>query len=87
MTKAVKTTKQAKLLAHLQRGNSITFNQVKGTFGIANPSDAVTQLRLKGNMVYANKVTLKDGRVTTSYRIGTPSKAFLAAAFAAQYAA
>jgi hypothetical protein len=71
----------AKLARHLLKGNEVTAAEIEGKFGLANPQEAVRQLRLKGYAVYGNKKTLWDGSVTTKYRIGTPSRAMVAAAY------
>ena len=82
-TKAkAKVTKQKAFQNYLETGASVTFRQVKSMFKLANPSSAVTKLREQGLCVYANKVTLSDGRDTTAYRIGKPSRAIIAAGFA-----
>jgi hypothetical protein len=78
-------TKAQRLLSFLQSGATATPSQIKGMFKIANPSATVTQLRKEGNCIYANPTTLKDGRSVTKYRLGTPSKAMVAAAASAGY--
>lgn len=74
-------SKTAKLAAHLVKGNTVTAKEIKGKFGLANPHDAVRYLRSQGYCVYANPVTLWDGTPSTKYRIGSPSKAMIAAAY------
>ena len=71
----------SKLARHLLKGNQVTAAEIEGKFGLANPQEAIRQLRLKGYAVYGNKKTLWDGSVTTKYRIGTPSRAMVAAAY------
>ena len=78
-------TKAQRLLSYLQSGSTATPNQIRGMFGISNPSAAVYQLRTEGNCIYANPATLKDGRQVTKYRLGTPSKAMVAAAVTAGF--
>jgi hypothetical protein len=60
---------------------SFSYKEIKGKFGLANPHEAVRQLRMQGLCVYANPVTLWDGTPSTKYRIGKPSKAMVAAAY------
>lgn len=67
-------------MTFLQSGSTATPKQIKGMFGIANPSAVVHKLRTEGNCIYANPATLKDGRQVTKYRLGTPSKAMIAQA-------
>jgi hypothetical protein len=74
-------SKTAKLAAHLVKGNEVTAKEITGKFGLANPHEAVRQLRMQGHCVYANPVTLWNGTPSTKYRIGTPSKAMVAAAY------
>ena len=77
-----KVTKQKAFQNYLETGASVTFRQAQSMFKLANPSDTVTKLREKGVCVYSNKVTLSDGRGTTAYRIGQPSREIIAAGFA-----
>ena len=76
-------THTAKVLRHLLKGNTVTASQLAGQFGVGNPQEVIRQLRLKGYAVYGNKTTLWDGTETTKYRLGRPSKAMVAAAYAA----
>ena len=78
-------TKAQRLLAFLESGSTATSKQIKGMFGIANPSAVVSQLRSEGNCVYANATKLRDGTPVTKYRLGTPSKAMVARAAAAGF--
>lgn len=73
-------SKQAKLLKYLQTGASVTPRQISGSFGLANPHDAIYQMRQQGFCVYTNKATLSNGSETTKYRIGTPSRRMVAVA-------
>ncbi len=76
-------TKIAKLQKHLSTGASMTAKQISAQFGIKNAHEAVRTLRESGVCVYGNPATLSDGTKTTKYRIGTPTKAMVAAAYAA----
>jgi len=73
-------TKAQRLLTFLQSGSTATPKQIKGMFGIANPSAVVHKLRNEGNCIYANPSKLKTGEAVTRYRLGTPSKAMVAQA-------
>ena len=75
----VSKSKQSNVLAALAKGKSLTPAQISGVYGLANPHDAIMNLRRQGHCIYTNKRTIWDGRVSTSYRIGTPSKAMVAA--------
>jgi hypothetical protein len=78
----VNMTKAQRLLSFLSAGSTATPSQIKGMFGIANPSATVTQLRKEGHCIYANSAKLKNGTAVTKYRLGTPSKAMVAHAVA-----
>ena len=70
------------LIKYLQSGKTVTAKQITARFGLANPHEAVRQLRMKGYAVYANNSTLWNGETTTRYRLGTPSRKMIAAAYA-----
>lgn len=72
----------AKVLRHLLNGNTVTAAEIQGKFGLANPTEAIRQLRMKGYAVYGNKTKLWDGTPTTKYRIGKPSRKMVALAYA-----
>ena len=71
-----------KLARHLLQGNQVTAKEISGKFGFADPFAAVRDLRKQGYAVYSNKKTLWTGEQVTKYRIGTPSQAMVAAAYA-----
>ncbi len=75
-------TKTAKLQKHLSTGATLTAKQISAQFGIKNPHEAVRTLRESGVCVYGNPAVLSDGTKTTKYRIGRPTKAMVAAAYA-----
>jgi predicted ArsR family transcriptional regulator len=74
-------TKQSRLLEALQNGEELTAKQIAARFGIANPTATISDLRYAGFSVYANKRTNKLGGTYTKYRLGTPSRAVVAAGF------
>ena len=76
-------TKQSRLLEALQNGEQLTSKQIASRFGIANPTATVSDLRYNGWAVYANKRTNKLGGTYTKYRLGTPSRAVVAAGYRA----
>jgi predicted ArsR family transcriptional regulator len=79
----VTVTKQERLLEALRNGEQLTAAQIKARFGIANPTATVSDLRFNGFAVYANRRTDSNGRTTTKYRLGTPSRAVVAAGYKA----
>ena len=76
-------TKQTRVLEALQSGEQLTAKQIGARFGVKNPTATISDIRLSGFAVYANKHTDTKGRVTTKYRLGTPSRAIVAAGYRA----
>lgn len=81
--KLTKATKSERLVTALKKGEQLTAAQIKQRFGIANPTATVSDLRYSGFVVYANQKRDSKGRVTTKYRIGTPTRALIAAGYRA----
>jgi|TARA_B100001964_G_scaffold217820_1_gene258270 hypothetical protein len=67
-------SKRVKVLNLLSKGESVTWKTLRNRFDLVSPRALVDTLRSEGNMIYVNK-TAKG----TSYRIGEPSKAIIAA--------
>ena len=67
-----------KFLNAMLRGQSVTWKEAQTKFNLSKPRAVVDKIREEGHCVYINKN--KSG---TYYRIGTPSKALIAAGFAA----
>jgi len=65
-----------KFLNALLRGESVTWKEAQSKFNLSRPRAVVDKIREEGHCVYINKN--KSG---TYYRIGTPSKALIAAGF------
>ena len=79
----VTVTKQERLLEALRTGEELTAAQISARFGIANPTATVSDLRFNGFAVYANPSVDTKGRTSTKYRLGTPSRAVVAAGYKA----
>jgi predicted ArsR family transcriptional regulator len=79
----MKVTKQNRLLEALRTGEQLTAAQISHRFGIKNPTATVSDLRFQGFAIYANPHTDSSGRQTTKYRLGTPSRAVVAAGYRA----
>lgn len=80
-------TKEARVLSALQGDTKgLTAAQMKARFGVANPTATITVLRQKGYAIYANRRTNKGGETRTFYRLGTPSRAIVAAGYKARAA-
>ena len=77
-------TKSERLVEALKTGEKMTAAQIKARFGIANPTATVSSLRLNGGYsIYANPAKDSKGRSVTKYRLGTPSRAVIAAGYRA----
>ena len=70
--KLSKTEKVRNLFA---KGNTVTWKSLRSTFDLKSPANMVGKLRNEGMMIYENKTS--TGHV--AYRVGTPSKAVIAA--------
>jgi hypothetical protein len=82
--KYMMTTKSERLIEALRNGEQLTAKQITARFGIANPTATVSDLRLRsGFAVYANEHKDTKGRVTVKYRLGTPTRAVVAAGYRA----
>ena len=64
-------------------GEELTAKQLAARYRIANPHDAVYQLRQEGFSIYCNEHADSKGRVTNKYRFGTPSRKVIAAGYKA----
>ena len=77
-------TKEQKVLEALQSTNKgLTEAQIEARFGVGNARSTVSALRMKGFAIYANQNTDTKGRTKTFYRLGTPSRAVVAAGYRA----
>jgi len=72
---------QTKVLKTLKSGKQFTAGQMAGIFRTTEGTVAarVSELRAQGYSIYSN--TAKNGK--TAYRLGTPSRAMVATAYAA----
>ena len=75
----MKRTIQDSVLTALKSGQELTSNQIASKFGAGNPQSVIQSLRFSGHAVYLN--TKKNG--TRKYRLGTPSRAVVAAGYKA----
>ena len=67
-------TKTEKVRNLFNTGVSVTWKQLRNKFDLTSPAAMVGKLRNEGLMIYENRT--KTG---VSYRVGTPSKAIIAA--------
>ena len=73
MAKA-KLTKTAKLRNLFAKGADVSWKQMRNTYDLKSPAAMVGKLRNEGMMIYENRTS-----AGVSYRVGTPSKAVIAA--------
>ena len=76
-------TIQDKVLNALTEGQELTAKQIKTRFGAGNPGAVIQALRFNGFPVYLNTVKDSKGRVYKKYRLGTASRAVIAAGYKA----
>jgi len=76
-------TKESKVLSALQEGRTLSSAQMRSFFGIGNPQAVIQALRFKGYPIYLNTVTDTKGRTRNVYRLGTASRAVIAAGYQA----
>ena len=80
-----KTSTTAKVIAALQRGTELTAKQIESRYNVANARALISSIRMQGYSVYLNKrVSSFDGETYSKYRMGTPTRAVVAAGRAAQ---
>ena len=85
-----KTSQATKVISALESvDNGLTANEMKNRFGVVNARALVTHLRQNGFSIYLNKTpkyTDRNGNVrkgVSRYRLGTPSRAIIAAGYKA----
>jgi len=85
MTEVVNFTKTKRVLQAFQSGEELSASQLTARFGVKNPRALVSSLRMQGYPIYLNEGTRDDrGRVRASkYRLGTASRAVIAAGYQA----
>lgn len=76
-------TKQTRVLEALKKGEQLTAKQIGARFSVANPTATISNIRFAGYAVYANQHTDTKGRVTTKYRLGSPSREVISAGYRA----
>ncbi|MDA7798540.1 hypothetical protein N8956_00900 [bacterium] len=73
MAKA-KLSKTEKVRNLFSKGNTVTWKSLRNTFDLRSPAQMVGKLRNEGMMIYENRTS-----AGVSYRVGSPSKAVIAA--------
>ena len=67
-------SKKQKVLNLLNKGGAVSWTTLRNKFDLTSPRAMIDTLREEGQMVYINQTS--NG---TTYRMGTPTKAILAA--------
>ncbi len=77
-------SKSKRVLDALNSGEKLTVKQIRSRFGVANPTALIDSLRKSGGYaIYSNTHTNKGGETRNFYRMGTPSRAVIAAGYRA----
>ena len=76
-------TKSAKVIAALESGVELTGKQIESRYSVGNARALISSLRMQGYPVYLNKRTNGFGDTYSKYRLGTPSRAVIAAGYQA----
>ena len=83
-----KTTQATKVANALLSGAELTAKQITSRYGVKNVRAVISQLRSEGYAIFLNKrVSSFDGETYSKYRLGTPTRATVAAGYAALRAA
>jgi hypothetical protein len=69
-----KLSKTQKVLNLLSKGESVSWKTLRNKFDLQSPTQMIGKLRNQGVMIYTNRSSKG-----VSYRVGTPSKAVIAA--------
>ena len=67
-----KLSKTQRVINAFERGDTVTWTQLRTTFDLTSPQAMVDKLRSQGYMIYTNKTV--SG---TSYRMGEPTQAII----------
>ena len=76
-------TKTDKVLNALQEGQELSSAQIASRYSVGNPGATIQNLRFKGHAICLNAHSDTKGRVVNKYRLGTPSRAVVAAGYRA----
>ena len=77
-------TKTAQVIEALESGVELTGKQIESRYNVGNARALISSLRMQGYPVYLNKrVSTYNGETYSKYRLGTPSRAVIAAGYQA----
>tara|TARA_B100000780_G_scaffold195809_1_gene138179 strand:+ start:109 stop:369 length:261 start_codon:yes stop_codon:yes gene_type:complete len=78
------TTQAAKVATALENGAELTAKQITSRYGVKNVRAVISKLRSEGFSIYLNKrVSSFNGETYMKYMVGTPTRAVVAAGYAA----
>jgi len=78
------TTQTDKVEKALVNGAELTAKQITSRYGVKNVRSVISKLRSEGLTIYLNKrVSSFDQKTYMKYMIGTPTRAVVAAGYAA----
>ena len=81
---ATTKTKAEKVATALVNGAELTAKQISARYGVKNVRAVISKLRSEGYSIFLNKrVSSFDGETYMKYRLGTPTRATVAAGYAA----
>ncbi len=73
-----------KVATALVNGAELTAKQISARYGVKNVRAVISKLRSEGYSIFLNKrVSSFDGETYMKYRLGTPTRATVAAGYAA----
>ena len=83
-TTTTTTTQAARVETALVNGAELTAKQITARYGVKNVRAVISKLRLSGLSIYLNKrISSFDGETYMKYRVGTPTRAVVAAGYKA----
>ena len=81
---ATTKTQAEKGATALVNGAELTAKQISARYGVKNVRAVISKLRSEGYSIFLNKrVSSFDGETYMKYRLGTPTRATVAAGYAA----
>ena len=81
-------TQTQRVINALENAAELTAKQISARYGVKNVRAVISQLRTEGYAIFLNKrVSSFDGETYSKYRLGTPTRAIVAAGYAALRAA
>jgi hypothetical protein len=73
-------SKKDRVLKLMSTGKNVAWQTIRDRFDLESPRAMIDTLRAEGHMIYGNKIAGK-----TFYRLGTPTRAIIAAGIQALY--